>query len=85
MTQGAFIQGSKIGGSLMISHSLDGGFGFNLSGNSIGRNLEFDSNSGASNISGNAIGNELNCDDNSPPPVGAGNTAAEKEGQCAHL
>jgi hypothetical protein len=85
MTFGADLTNSHIHGSLVVSHSQDGGFGFNFAGNTIGEDFSFVHNAGSSTISGNTIGNELNCSGNSPPPAGSGNTAAEKEGQCAGL
>ncbi len=85
MTFGADLTNSQIHGSLSISQSKDGGFGFSFTGNTIGEDFSFVDNTGTSTISGNTIGDELNCRNNTPPPAGGGNTAAEKEGQCAGL
>jgi hypothetical protein len=85
LTQGAFIENSSIGGNLQIHGSLDGGFGFALESNSVGGQLDFSKNTGASDISGNTIGKNLTCKDNTPPPTGGGNTAKKKDGQCALL
>jgi hypothetical protein len=85
LTQGVFIENSQIHGSLVISRSQDAGFGFTVTGNSIGEDFSFVRNTGTSTISGNTIEDELNCSGNTPPPAGGGNTAADKDGQCASL
>ncbi|HWW10418.1 MAG TPA: hypothetical protein VNY76_09235 [Candidatus Acidoferrales bacterium] len=85
LTFGADLTNSQIHGSLSISHSQDGGFGFSFTGNTIGEDFSFADNTGSSTMSGNTIEDELNCRGNTPPPAGGGNTAAEKEGQCAGL
>jgi hypothetical protein len=84
LSQGTRIRNSHIGGNLLVLNSVDTvAFGYQFSGSSIGGNFEFSHNTGASNISGNAIGQNLNCEGNTPPPTGAGNTAHNKQGQCA--
>jgi len=85
ITEGAFLDNSTFGGNLQIHNSSDGGFGFSIDGNSVGGNLQFMKNTGASDISGNTIAGNLQCKDNAPPPAGADNTAKKKDGQCALL
>ena len=85
ITQGAFIRNSHIGEGLTIERGLGDGVGFNITGNTIGRDFEFNKNQGTSDISGNTIKRDLECAGNTPPPAGTGNTAKEKEGQCAGL
>jgi hypothetical protein len=45
----------------------------------------FDNVGGVKDLFFNTIGENLQCDKNTPPPVGSGNTARQKEGQCAAL
>jgi hypothetical protein len=86
VSEGAFIRNSHIGGNLNIHGGTDFfATGFHIDGNTIGENLAFNRNSGASDISANAIAENLVCNGNMPPPVGAGNTAEHKQGQCALL
>jgi hypothetical protein len=85
LTGGADLTNSQIHGSLVVNRSQTGGYHFNFTGNTIGEDFSFVRNTGTSTISGNTIAGELNCTGNTPPPAGAGNTAAEKEGQCAGL
>jgi hypothetical protein len=42
-------------------------------------------NQGPTEIVGNTVADELECARNDPAPVGSGNTAREKEGQCRNL
>lgn len=53
--------------------------------NEVGDNLQFFKNTGMSDISGNTIGGNLQCKENAPPPTGTGNTAKQKEDECATL
>jgi hypothetical protein len=85
LTQGAFEQNSQFRGNLVIRNSSDGGFGFTISSNTVGDNLSFNNNTGASSITNNTVGERLECNGNTPPPVGGGNTAQQKTGQCALL
>jgi hypothetical protein len=87
LMEGAFIRRNTIGGNLEIHNSLGGGFGFTVLDNSVGGNVHFDNNSGepSSNLGRNAINGNLQCQGNTPPPTGAGNTAKQKQGQCAGL
>jgi hypothetical protein len=84
VSEGAFITNSHISGNLNIHGGTDFfGTGFHIDGNTIGKNLAFNHNTGSSDISGNTIAQNLICKDNAPPPTGAGNTAEHKQGQCA--
>lgn len=51
-------------------------------GSEVGGNLQFFENFGGLIFNNLIVGN-LQCEKNDPPPLGAGNTAAAKEGQCA--
>ena len=53
--------------------------------NTILGNLQAVSNTGGLVIAGNTIAENLQCKQNDPPPVGGGNKAGDKEGQCAKL
>jgi hypothetical protein len=53
--------------------------------NTIFGNLQAVQNTGGLVISGNTIAENLQCKQNDPPPVGGGNKAGDKEGQCAKL
>jgi hypothetical protein len=48
-------------------------------------NLQAVSNTGGLVIKDNRIAENLQCKQNNPPPTGGGNTAGDKEGQCARL
>jgi hypothetical protein len=48
-------------------------------------NLQAVSNTGGLVIERNTIAENLQCKQNSPPPTGGGNTAGDKENQCARL
>ena len=54
-------------------------------GNTIMANLQAVSNTGGVVIQNNRISENLQCKQNSPPPTGGGNTAGDKEDQCAGL
>ena len=54
-------------------------------GNTILSNLQVVSNTGGVVIKDNRISENLQCKQNNPPPTGGGNTAGDKEGQCARL
>jgi hypothetical protein len=85
LTGGTFIESSQIGGTLLILHSQGDGVGFTVTGSTIGEDFSFVHNTGSSTIAGNSIEDELSCKDNTPTPAGGGNTAADKDGQCAGL
>jgi hypothetical protein len=48
-------------------------------------NLQAVSNTGGLVIANNTIAENLQCKQNNPPPTGGGNTAGDKEDQCAKL
>ena len=54
-------------------------------GNTILANLQAVSNTGGLVIKNNTISENLQCKQNNPPPTGGGNTAGDKEDQCARL
>jgi hypothetical protein len=54
-------------------------------GNTILANFQANQNKGGLVIKNNKIAENLQCQSNNPPPVGGGNTAGDKEGQCAKL
>jgi hypothetical protein len=53
--------------------------------NVVGGNMQLFKNQGPTEVVGNMIAGDLQCKENEPPPVGAGNTAKQKEEQCAAL
>ena len=54
-------------------------------GNTVLANLQANQNTGGLVISNNTISQNLQCQANNPPPTGSGNTAGDKEDQCAAL
>lgn len=56
-----------------------------VTGNDIGANLQAFQNTGGLTIAKNVIAENLQCAANNPPPTGGGNTAGDKEEQCANL
>ena len=54
-------------------------------GNTLLANLQANQNTGGLVIENNRISQNLQCQANNPPPTGGGNTAGDKEGQCAAL
>jgi hypothetical protein len=54
-------------------------------GNTLLANFQANENVGGLVIENNRIAENLQCQSNNPPPVGGGNTAGDKEGQCARL
>lgn len=54
-------------------------------GNTILANFQANQNKGGLVIENNRIAENLQCQANNPPPVGGGNTAGDKEDQCARL
>jgi hypothetical protein len=48
-------------------------------------NLQVFQNTGGVVLENNTIAENLQCKENNPPPVGGGNTAGDKEDQCARL
>lgn len=53
--------------------------------NTVGANLQAVQNTGGIELTGNTIAENLQCKENNPPPTGGGNTAGDKEDQCAAL
>ncbi len=53
--------------------------------NTIGANPQAVQNTGGLNLTSNRIAENLQCKENVPPPTGGGNTAGDKEDQCATL
>ncbi len=56
-----------------------------LNGNEIVGSVQANKNVAGLEITGNVIGNGLQCQDNMPAPVGGGNIAKQKQGQCVNL
>jgi hypothetical protein len=56
-----------------------------LSNNTVGGSIQANKNTGGLTTTGNRITNGLQCQDNTPAPVGGGNLAAQKQGQCERL
>jgi hypothetical protein len=54
-------------------------------GNTILANFQANQNTGGLAIENNKVAENLQCQSNNPPPTGGGNTAGDKEGQCARL
>ena len=54
-------------------------------GNTLLANLQANQNTGGLVIENNRIAENLQCQANNPPPTGGGNTAGDKEDQCARL
>ena len=53
--------------------------------NTVGANLQAVQNEGGVELTGNTIAENLQCKEDEPPPTGGGNTAGDKEDQCADL
>jgi hypothetical protein len=56
-----------------------------VSGNIVRKQVEIEENTGGVTIANNVIGQQLRCETNAPAPVGGGNVAEKKKGQCAGL
>jgi hypothetical protein len=54
-------------------------------GNTLLANFQANQNTGGLVIKNNKIAENLQCQSNNPAPTGGGNTAGDKEGQCARL
>ena len=54
-------------------------------GNTLLANFQANQNKGGLVIKNNKISENLQCQSNNPAPVGGGNTAGDKEGQCGRL
>ncbi|WNV76811.1 hypothetical protein [Geodermatophilus sp. DSM 44513] len=53
--------------------------------NDVVGSVQAEKNTGGTEITGNRIGNGLQCQANLPAPVGGGNVAKQKQGQCVAL
>ena len=53
--------------------------------NTLLANFQANQNTGGLVIANNRIAQNLQCQANTPPPTGGGNTAGDKEDQCAAL
>jgi hypothetical protein len=74
--------GDTIGGNLQVNGNQASA---TISGNTVGGNLQVQNNSGPSTqVSGNEVGKNLQCENNAVLS-GGGNSAQEKQGQCASL
>jgi hypothetical protein len=72
--------GNTVGGNLQVNGNSDSVV---ISGNTVGGNLQVQNNSGPSTqVSGNEVGKNLQCEDNASIS-GDGNSAQNKQGQCA--
>lgn len=56
-----------------------------LENDDIAGSVQANEKPGGLEITGNRIGNGLQCQDNRPAPVGGGNIATQKQGQCLFL
>lgn len=74
----ATIRGNTVGGTLQVQKGRNNV----ITNNTVRQNLQYFDNA-FGQIIGNTIGEDLQCQNNSPAPVGAGNTARQKQGQCA--
>ena len=79
---GASIHGARVSGSMQI-FSMAGPV--DASGNVLGGNLQAVSNRGGVSITDNRMGGALQCSGNLPAPIGGGNVASQRDGQCATL
>ena len=73
---------ARINGDLQFSSN---GARMVARGNTILANFQANQNTGGLVIENNRISENLQCQSNNPPPTGGGNTAGDKEGQCARL
>ncbi len=76
------IAGPRITGDLALEDNREP---IDIDSNEIVGSLQANKNVGGLSITGNRIGNGLQCQDNNPLPVGGGNTAKQKQGQCLNL
>jgi hypothetical protein len=85
-------KGGELGSLTLDSSRVTGDVQFadnrgavSITGNAVGGSIQADKNTGGLTITGNRIVNGLQCQDNAPAPVGGGNIAAQKQGQCERL
>lgn len=76
------ITGTAVTGDIQLQENRNP---VTLEGNDLLGSVQADKNTGGVEITGNRIGNGLQCQDNRPAPVGGGNTAKQKQGQCVSL
>jgi hypothetical protein len=76
------ISGTNVNGDIQLEENREP---ISLRGNEIIGSIQANKNTGGLEITGNQIGNGLQCQDNNPPPVGGGNVAKQKQGQCQFL
>lgn len=87
------LENGQTGGSgKVVNTTIDGDLQFEANEarmvarkNTVLANLQAVGNTGGLVISGNSIAENLQCKENNPPPTGGGNTAGDKEDQCARL
>ncbi len=78
----AKIASSKINGDLQFESNAARVVANN---NTVEANLQAVQNEGGVELTGNTIAENLQCKENNPPPTGGGNTAGDREDQCANL
>ena len=71
-----------IGGNLTVAGNSGG---FYVCSANVGGNVTVSSNTGRIDLNGIHAGKNLSCDGNDPAPIGTGNQATHKNGQCAGL
>ncbi len=76
------ISATYVNGDLQLEENREP---ISLRDNEIVGSVQANKNTGGLEITGNQIGNGLQCQDNNPPPVGGGNVAKQKQGQCQFL
>ncbi|MDP9460754.1 MAG: hypothetical protein M3Q22_11065, partial [Actinomycetota bacterium] len=76
------IDSSDITGDLQLEENVGA---VNVRDNTIVGSIQANKNRGGTTITLNRLGNGLQCQDNNPAPVGGGNIAKQKQGQCEHL
>jgi len=76
------ISGTSVQGDVQLQENRNP---IRLENNDIVGSVQANKNTGGLEITGNRIGNGLQCQDNRPAPVGGGNIAKQKQGQCQFL
>ena len=77
-------ENSRVEGSVQLKNGQIAGLARIISSR-INGDLQFESNDAWMVARNNTIGANLQCKENNPPPTGGGNTAGDKEDQCAAL
>ena len=79
--------GNQVKGNLQISQSEIADGTIVVTNNRIRGDLQYQANttSAGADLSNNRVRQNLQCTDNEPPPMGAGNTAGDADGQCSQL